>query len=173
MKRIIIVLLLIFYMANHAAAQTKPHWLQIQGAPLKDVRSYGVKGDGTTDDYAALKNAFEAGGIVVIPSGLVILVDAPDAGSNQISITADTRIINLGSIILQDDSGSNFANNILGFTFGSEIPAVGGRTNLMFSKYSYGYVGLASATAATITSYIGFAPPTLGLASYTWQAVTP
>lgn len=54
--------------------------------PLFNVESYGAVGDGTTDDYAAIKAAWDAmaaspnGGLLVFPSAKVYRVDASVAG---------------------------------------------------------------------------------------------
>ena len=96
-------------------AQTRTDWLDIKNKAVKDVRNYGVKGNGITDDWNALKSAFEAGGLIVIPPDLDILIDAPDGFMGQICISKDTHIINLGSTITQKSDGGAYALNMLGF----------------------------------------------------------
>ncbi|MDD3926099.1 MAG: glycosyl hydrolase family 28-related protein [bacterium] len=47
--------------------------------PWADVRAYGAKGDGTTDDTTAIQNAidsFSSGGIVFFPSGTYVITSA-------------------------------------------------------------------------------------------------
>lgn len=52
MKKLLIFFL---FIASLLGAQTRPHWLDIKSNPLIDARLYGVKGDGVTDDTAALQ----------------------------------------------------------------------------------------------------------------------
>ncbi len=109
------LLLIFLFLPAFLFGQTLPHWLQIQGKATKDVRDYGVKGDGATNDWAALKAAFESGGLIIIPDGLDILIDAPDGFTGQIQVSKDVYIINLGSTITQKSDGGAYALNVLGF----------------------------------------------------------
>lgn len=52
MKKLLIFFL---FIASLLGAQTRPHWLDIKSNPFVDARLYGVKGDGVTDDTAALQ----------------------------------------------------------------------------------------------------------------------
>lgn len=66
--------------AQSSGGTTSPH------LPLFDVESYGAVGDGTTDDYPAIKAAWDAlssstvGGILVFPHAKIYRVDASVSG---------------------------------------------------------------------------------------------
>lgn len=71
MKTILTIFLILISCISHG--QTKPHWLNIKGTPVVDVRTFGAKGDGQTDDTAAIAAAIAAasvnGGTVFFAKG--------------------------------------------------------------------------------------------------------
>ena len=81
MNKIIIFLLLISTCTG-AFGQTRPHWLQLQGSPLVDVRIFGAIGDGVADDTQAIKDTVahvasrEDTDIVYFPKGTYRFLDA-------------------------------------------------------------------------------------------------
>src|SRR5213593_1661413 len=66
--------------------------LQIKGTrPWVDVRAYGAKGDGVTDDTAAIQAAVTAaaGGVLQCPAGTYLVV-------GTIAVTGNLRILGAG-----------------------------------------------------------------------------
>lgn len=54
------------------------NWInQVKNKPFVDVRSYGAKGNGTTDDTAAIQEAIDdnPGGLITFPSGVFMIND--------------------------------------------------------------------------------------------------
>ena len=70
--------------------------LRARGFPWFDVKAYGAKGDGTTDDTAAIQAALNAipstGGIVYIPEGTYKIT------TGLVAAVADTRIVGAGAL---------------------------------------------------------------------------
>lgn len=56
----------------------------IQKASMKNVKDYGAKGDGITDDTAALQSALNTGEPVYIPAGTYIISDSLRAIKNNV-----------------------------------------------------------------------------------------
>lgn len=87
MKKLLLFLLVII--TTSVSAQTRPHWLQLQGKPFVDTREYGAKGDGITDDTEKLQlaiNAVPAGGCLFVAPGRYII-------SDQLNITKAITIL--------------------------------------------------------------------------------
>ena len=70
MKKLLILMILFPLVCF---GQARPHWLQIQGKPMLDVRDFGAKGDGATDDTAAFQAALDVGGEILIPEGTFVV----------------------------------------------------------------------------------------------------
>ncbi len=100
MKRILLILLTLLPIMGFA--QTKPSWLQLKDAPMVDVRLYGAKGDGTTDDTTAIQawlNAIGSGHKVgFLPNG-------------NYRITSDITLNDSASIV-----GESRTDAVLNFT---------------------------------------------------------
>lgn len=90
MKKILLVLLLLFPVVGFA--QTRPHWLQVDKKPVIDVREYGAKGDGITNDSAAVTRAMNAalaggnGEVVVFSSGTYLINSILPAGAHIVGV---------------------------------------------------------------------------------------
>jgi len=105
--KILLLLLSLLFVQAFATAQTRPHWLQLQGTPIVDVRSFGVTGDGVTDDTAAIAAALASGGTIVFPAG-TYMVDGTNGGVKPQSNThiylhpsAKIKLINENSAAYQ------------------------------------------------------------------------
>ena len=51
-------------------------WYSIAGAPVTDVKKFGAKGDGVTDDTAAIQGALNTGKAVFFPDGSYLVTNA-------------------------------------------------------------------------------------------------
>lgn len=72
MKKLLICAL--FFVSSLCTAQTRPSYLQTKDLPVFDIRQYGAKVDGSTNDVMAVRAAVDAasasgGGIVYFPNG--------------------------------------------------------------------------------------------------------
>jgi len=96
--------------------------LASQGADESNVKNFGAKGDGVTDDTAAIRLAVAEGGVVYFPPGQYIVSGQP------IEIISQTRLTGAGpnvSVIVAvnltaafgGSTGSIFANTAI-FTYG-------------------------------------------------------
>ena len=82
-----------------------------------NVRSFGAKGDGTTDDTAAIQAAFGAkdffgGGVIYIPVGRYKITGAVNVGTKACEITGDGR--SLLSAALVNDPAWTLTNGVTG-----------------------------------------------------------
>lgn len=59
MKKLILIIACILF-SSGLLAQTGPDWTDINNTPFISVQDYGAKGDGTTDDRAAIQAAIDA-----------------------------------------------------------------------------------------------------------------
>ena len=73
-------------------------WLQQNNAPVVDIRSFGAKGDGTTDDRVSIKAASDSltlGGILYIPPGDYLTTASIEISNNNVIIMGagwDSRV---------------------------------------------------------------------------------
>lgn len=99
---------------------TKASYSMITGAPT-NVLDYGAKGDGTTDDTAAIQAAINSGASeVVFPAGKTYLVSpnssyvTPEGGAGIcINVPSNIRLVMYGATILQK-SGTAGTGAIIG-----------------------------------------------------------
>jgi hypothetical protein len=66
-----------------------------------NIRDFGAKGDGDTDDSAAIRSALARGGAVDVPEG-TFLVSKDPAGAYAIDVPGGARISGVGTIRLAD-----------------------------------------------------------------------
>lgn len=116
MKKVLLILMVVL-IVTHGNAQTKPHWLQIEGKPVHDIRDFGAKVDGITDDTAAVQAAVDyvyklprtyhgGGGAVFIPSGVTRIT-----GRIKLRSSSFTDIVGTGmysSKIFADGASAGF-----------------------------------------------------------------
>lgn len=60
MNKLLSTILILVLISSCVVAQTRPDWLDIKNKPTYDVREYGAKGDGVTDDTAKIQAAIDA-----------------------------------------------------------------------------------------------------------------
>ena len=89
MKKLLILMILFPLVCF---GQTRPHWLQLEGKPVVDVREFGAKGDGVTDDTDALQAAIDAGSTVVFPSG-TYMVRRRSSSFSSLSVPSDRALL--------------------------------------------------------------------------------
>jgi hypothetical protein len=83
MKKLLLILLLV---CSGCSAQTRPNWLQLTGTPIVDVKQFGAKGDGTTDDRASIQAAID----YCLLNGQELYFSPPTAYYRIASIHPDT-----------------------------------------------------------------------------------
>ena len=76
MKKLLILMILFPLVCF---GQTRPHYSQVLGGPLTDVRAYGAKGDGVTDDFSAITAALESEEGLWFPPGTYTIGLTPSA----------------------------------------------------------------------------------------------
>lgn len=126
--------------------------LRTVAARLQEIASakdFGAKGDGVTDDTAALKAAaaylagLAQGGILYLPSGDYLVTDTvrfQDSGISLLGAWPATRIINGAAnkptIQFGDGTSINYRCSIEGLVFGQKagVTAVGGNCGLRLVK---------------------------------------
>lgn len=97
MKKLLILML---FFPIIVIGQTQPHWLQVQGKPVFDVRQFGAKGVGSGDDAPAIQLAVDAaaevGGVVYFPAtDNSYVISSPISMPWNVSASGDGR----GSLI--------------------------------------------------------------------------
>lgn len=77
MRKDILSLLLIMFLAVSCSicAGTSPHSFQVQGKPFVDVKQFGAKGDGVTDDRAAVQSAID----YCVTNKIALFISKPSA----------------------------------------------------------------------------------------------
>lgn len=125
-------------------------------AVVINVKDYGARGDGVTDDTVAIKNAVlslkETGGTVIFPPG-VYVVGVPTAASTGY---LDNYFIPLVSNLVLEGSGSesvikvkdNFLNNIKDESSNAHILAGKGLRNVTIRKLTFDGNGRNNLTPA-------------------------
>jgi hypothetical protein len=122
MKKFLILFLVLI--TSVSFGQTRPHWLQIKETPAIDVRSYGAKGDGITDDTDEIQAALDTKQPVLIPSGTFLIskplkiyanqtITGIDPASSVLKAATDTLMIRFGTpgVITAGGSVKNIALN--------------------------------------------------------------
>lgn len=96
MKKLLTTIVLLISCGGIVLGQTMPHYSQIKGAPIVDVRQFGSRGDGVTDDLPAMQAAVNSGSIYVPPGtyrfGGNLSLDIP---SNRIVMFAPGATVKL------------------------------------------------------------------------------
>lgn len=104
-----IILLLLF--SDTLSAQTRPSFLQLKDVPATDVRVYGAKGDGITDDTDEIQAAIDANNAIIIPANHTFKI------TDNLTVTKDSfTVIGFGGEIklaalskkIFDVTGDNF-----------------------------------------------------------------
>jgi|GEM_PF-6081514 parallel beta-helix repeat protein len=67
--------------------------LIVMNTPWRDIRAYGAVGDGVSDDSAALQNALNSGGNILVPAGYTFVT------GSSLSIPSDSTLTIDGTII--------------------------------------------------------------------------
>lgn len=84
---------------------------------------YGAKGDGVTDDTAAIRNAIASSSVVLFPEGVYKITGIEFTGSDDKPLESKT-LLALGAKFLFDENSSG--NSMFRFAEGSKINIIGG-----------------------------------------------
>jgi parallel beta-helix repeat protein len=109
--KILLNLIVLVLLTSTLSAQTRPHWLDIKKAPAIDVRLYGAKGNGSTDDSAAIQAAITAAAVgetVYIPPTTAYYKITATSLSDAILVNKRIRLVIDGE--LRATSAANQAN---------------------------------------------------------------
>lgn len=93
-----------------------------------DVRDYGAKGDGSTDDTQAIQKAIDAaaaagGGKVYVPSGTWVVSDS-DGSGNALAVKSNVTLTGDGAgdtVLKLADGGAGSTTSLLGVASGSTV----------------------------------------------------
>ncbi|MBA1242411.1 M10 family metallopeptidase C-terminal domain-containing protein [Pseudomonas japonica] len=93
-----------------------------------DVRDYGAKGDGSTDDTQAIQKAIDAaaaagGGKVYVPSGTWVVSDS-DGSGNALAVKSNVTLTGDGAgdtVLKLADGGASGTTSLLGVTSASTV----------------------------------------------------
>lgn len=96
--------------------------------PAHNVKAYGAKGDGTTDDAIAIQNAFDMGGLVYFPPGTYLT-------SRTINVQRPTTVWAFGNAVLKTEANGIAANEVVNVS-GLKIvgPSVDSGYGIIISK---------------------------------------
>lgn len=98
-------------------ALTKVTYSMIDAAPV-NVLDYGVTGDGTTDDTAALITAFSQNGYIYVPAGNYLIKYAgANAGGVYVDLVSDTYIECHPQARFFTDAANGVDHDMIRFTF--------------------------------------------------------
>ena len=89
MKRLLALLMSAAFAATAAVPLPELNW--VPGSDWLNVKSFGAKGDGTTDDTAALQKAFDAvqdGTVIYFPPGVYPVSSELIALTNVYSVSS-------------------------------------------------------------------------------------
>jgi len=98
-----------------ATGSTEPRTLSDRFGDVVNVKDFGAKGDGVTNDSTAIQSAIEAGSKVVFPEGVYILDGPVSATKDRLSMKAEGDVvikINGGD----QTGGGNFDSGTNAFT---------------------------------------------------------
>lgn len=127
---------------THAANKSYVDAEILTRLPAHNVKAYGAKGDGTTDDTIAIRNAVADGGIVYFPPGTYLV-------SATISIPKDVTIWGFGAATIKSSHANEVFNAAAAIDV-SGLKIIGpGKESGMGIKISK---GPASITKTSITS---------------------
>lgn len=110
--------------------------------PWRDIRAYGAAGDGVSDDSAALQNALNSGGNILVPAGYTFVI------GSSLSIQSDSTLTIDGTI----KAGSTLNAPVLTATGATRVKILGtGVINVNASNRSSVQKNLAAIRFDTCT----------------------
>lgn len=138
---------------------TKVTFSMIAGAPI-NVQDYGAKGDGTTDDTAAIQAAMNVGGNIYFPLGTYIF-------NSNIDWSTNVYIDLAGSTLKRGSSGTGPTLQPGGTIFGIQNGTIDGNN----STVDFGH--LLSLKNTAMVAYINNVTFANNVAGYTGTTATP
>lgn len=109
--------------------------------PVHNVKAYGAKGDGVTDDNVAIQNTFDMGGLVYFPPGTYLT-------SRTITVRKPTTVCAFGNAVLKSEENGITASEVVNI---SGLKIVGPGANS-----SYGIIISKSPSLIRKTSVTSF-----------------